>query len=78
MLSRSNPEESNRLLELGQEDVDVRWKLYEQLARVTHGAGPAGDAGAGDETKSLRLPLHANVKTSGGGIAEASREELGS
>ena len=34
MLTRSNPEEAARLLELGKHDVAVRWNMYEQLAAV--------------------------------------------
>ena len=34
ILSRSKPEESTRLLELGQHDIDKRYHLYEQLAGV--------------------------------------------
>ena len=34
ILSRSKPEESTRLLELGQHDIDKRYRLYEQLAGV--------------------------------------------
>ena len=32
MLAKSNPEEAQRLLELAQEDVTQRWKLYEHMA----------------------------------------------
>jgi hypothetical protein len=32
MLTHSHPEEARRLLALAQEDVDTRWRLYEQLA----------------------------------------------
>ena len=34
MLTKSNEEAAERLLKLAQEDVDKRWKLYEQLAGV--------------------------------------------
>jgi pyruvate-ferredoxin/flavodoxin oxidoreductase len=40
MLTRTNPQEAERLLKLGQEDVNARWKLYEQMA------GPAVEAEA--------------------------------
>jgi pyruvate-ferredoxin/flavodoxin oxidoreductase len=33
MLAKSNPEEAKRLLELAQDDVAVRWRLYEHLSR---------------------------------------------
>ena len=36
MLARSKPERSEHLLQLGQEDIDGRWQLYEQLAAVKH------------------------------------------
>jgi pyruvate-ferredoxin/flavodoxin oxidoreductase len=32
MLSRSQPERSNALIELAQRDIDERWRYYEQLA----------------------------------------------
>jgi pyruvate-ferredoxin/flavodoxin oxidoreductase len=40
-LARSKPEHSERLLELGQQDIDVRWNYYEQLAKIEHGTGSA-------------------------------------
>jgi pyruvate-ferredoxin/flavodoxin oxidoreductase len=39
MLARSKPEESERLLQLGQQDIDARWNFYEQLANVTRSTG---------------------------------------
>ncbi|MHB8899800.1 MAG: pyruvate:ferredoxin (flavodoxin) oxidoreductase [Thermoguttaceae bacterium] len=39
MLARAKPEESERLLRLGQEDIDNRWKFYEQLAATTRNGG---------------------------------------
>ena len=36
MLARSKPEESARLLTLGQQDINRRYNLYEQLAGVDH------------------------------------------
>jgi pyruvate-ferredoxin/flavodoxin oxidoreductase len=39
MLSHSAPEEAARLLKLGQEDVQRRWKLYEEMAG--RGSAPA-------------------------------------
>jgi len=36
-LARSKPQESERLLELGQQDIDLRWNFYEQLAKIEHG-----------------------------------------
>ena len=38
MLARSKPEDSQRLLKLGQEDINQRWHCYEQLAAVEHAA----------------------------------------
>jgi pyruvate-ferredoxin/flavodoxin oxidoreductase len=34
MLARSKPEQSQRLLQLGQEDITKRWRFYEALAQV--------------------------------------------
>jgi len=48
MLARSKPERAERLMEAGQHDIDVRWKLYSQLAgferRVAGGNGNGADA----------------------------------
>jgi pyruvate-ferredoxin/flavodoxin oxidoreductase len=33
MLTRTNPEEAERLMQLAQEIVDIRWKSYEELAQ---------------------------------------------
>jgi pyruvate-ferredoxin/flavodoxin oxidoreductase len=49
MLTKSNPEEAKRLLTLAQEDVDSRWRLYDQMARLNYGAGEGGHGG--DEAK---------------------------
>ncbi len=35
-LTKSKPEEAQRLLELGQRDVKMRWHLYEQLANLDY------------------------------------------
>jgi pyruvate-ferredoxin/flavodoxin oxidoreductase len=37
MLTQSNPEEAERLLELAQKDVKNRWQMYEQLASLDYG-----------------------------------------
>ncbi len=37
MLAQSNEEAAERLLKLAQEDVNKRWKMYEQLARAGNG-----------------------------------------
>ena len=42
MLAQSDPETARRLLEVAQQDVHARWRLYEQLA-----AGPAAPTRAG-------------------------------
>ena len=34
MLAKSNPEEAKRLLDLAEEDVTARWKLYEHMAHM--------------------------------------------
>ncbi len=46
MLTKSNPEEAQRLLALAQTDVQQRWKLYEHWANM-----PANGNGAGSEKK---------------------------
>jgi len=46
MLARSHPEEAERLMALAQEDIDERWRLYEQLAGVErHAPGEAVPVG---------------------------------
>ena len=40
MLTRSNPQEAERLLELAQQDVNERWKLYERWMAGGAGAMP--------------------------------------
>ena len=39
MLARSRPEDSERLLALGQDDIRQRWRLYEQFAASSAGNG---------------------------------------
>ena len=39
MLARAKPEDSERLLQLGQEDINSRWNFYEQLAATTRDGG---------------------------------------
>ena len=36
MLTQSKPEEAERLLELAQQDVNERWRMYEQLASLDY------------------------------------------
>ncbi|MCL5742992.1 MAG: 4Fe-4S dicluster domain-containing protein, partial [Acidobacteria bacterium] len=44
MLAKSNPDEAKRLLELAQEDVNVRWRLYEHWASMPmDGANKGGE-----------------------------------
>jgi pyruvate-ferredoxin/flavodoxin oxidoreductase len=38
MLTQSKPEEAKRLLELAQQDVNDRWRMYEQLASLDYSA----------------------------------------
>lgn len=38
MLTRSKPEEAKRLIELGQEDVNERWRIIERMAAAPAGA----------------------------------------
>ena len=47
MLARSKPQEHERLMALGKDDIAARWQLYEQLAAVTRGPGAAGEVGEG-------------------------------
>jgi len=50
MLARSKPEESERLLEMGQRDILKRWHMYEALAGVDRAVAEelAGKASSGD------------------------------
>ncbi len=48
MLSRTHPEESERLFDLIQADVDERWRYYEQLAAVSRSVPSTGGAPGGD------------------------------
>jgi len=47
MLARSKPQEHERLMALGKNDIATRWQFYEQLASVTRGPVVAGDGGNG-------------------------------
>jgi len=51
MLARSKPDDSQRLLELGQRDILKRWHLYEQLANVDRAVAEelAAQAAAGGD-----------------------------
>jgi pyruvate-ferredoxin/flavodoxin oxidoreductase len=50
MLRRSRPEEAEELLRLAQEDVDERWRFYEQLAGVERTAPSAAGASSRPHT----------------------------
>jgi len=39
VLTKTNPEEAARLLELAQGDADLRWKMYESLAKINEVPG---------------------------------------
>ena len=55
MLARSKPDDSARLLELGQQDIDKRYHFYEQLAgvdRAAAAAATAAETGGNGETKA--------------------------
>ncbi len=67
MLARSNPEDSERLLELGQQDIDARWHYYEQLAAVERGVSAPAEAAeapaaSGDGKGAEKAPAKAEVK----------------
>jgi pyruvate-ferredoxin/flavodoxin oxidoreductase len=36
MLTQSKPEEAERLLKLAQQDVNERWRMYQQLASLDY------------------------------------------
>jgi pyruvate-ferredoxin/flavodoxin oxidoreductase len=40
MLTKSNPEEAKRLIDLAQKDADERWRFYEQLAAMDYSQVP--------------------------------------
>jgi pyruvate-ferredoxin/flavodoxin oxidoreductase len=50
MLARSKPKDSERLLALGQQDINNRWAYYEQLAGVTRAAEKENGNGASTAT----------------------------
>ena len=57
ILERAKPQESARLLALGQRDIDRRYHFYEQLAgvdRVTAAAAAASENGGNGDRKSQR------------------------
>ncbi|MEB3228508.1 MAG: pyruvate:ferredoxin (flavodoxin) oxidoreductase [Synechocystis sp.] len=59
MLTRSQPEEAKQLMKLAQKDVNIRWAMYEYLAKrplgETHGNGNGGN-GQGDPS-STKAPV---------------------
>ncbi len=46
MLARSKPEQSERLLSQGQEDINARWAFYEQMAAAKKAAEKGNGNGA--------------------------------
>ena len=56
MLARSKPAESERLLELGQRDINARWRLYEQLAGAARetSAAPPGDGNGSKQAQEQK------------------------
>jgi len=50
ILARSKPEEHERLMKLGEEDIRARWPLYEQLAQFQRLPAPGNGNGAKTET----------------------------
>ena len=62
ILERSKPQDSARLLALGQRDIDKRYHFYEQLAgvdRATAAATAGGDNGGNGDRKSQRAEVKA-------------------
>jgi pyruvate-ferredoxin/flavodoxin oxidoreductase len=52
VLTQTNPREAERLMQLGEEDVKARWRLYEQLAAMNFAdAGVAKDAPGAEAQK---------------------------
>jgi pyruvate-ferredoxin/flavodoxin oxidoreductase len=51
MLARSKPQEAERLLALGQQDINARWALYEQLAGARQSAAGAAEGPDGNGAK---------------------------
>jgi pyruvate-ferredoxin/flavodoxin oxidoreductase len=60
MLARSRPEQSEKLLQQGQGDIDSRWEYYEQLASVTRSGSSAEEEpgyGDGQQTAGKEVTL---------------------
>ena len=49
MLARTDPARAQELARLAQDDVDARWRLYEQLAEVDRGPEDQPDDRPADE-----------------------------
>jgi pyruvate-ferredoxin/flavodoxin oxidoreductase len=53
MLTKTDPKEAKRLMELAQQDVEKRWNLYEEMAKDRNGNGQIGPSAskqpAGDQ-----------------------------
>ena len=45
MLTKSKPEEAERLIQLAQKDVDSRWHMYEELAKIDYSGSGGSDGG---------------------------------
>ena len=56
MLTRSKPQEAERLLALGQQDINARWALYEQLAGARQSAAAAAEGPDGNGAKKSASP----------------------
>ena len=54
MLAKSNPEQAKQLLELAQDDVAMRWKLYEHMSHQPANGAPGGEEMI-DLTKTIDL-----------------------
>jgi hypothetical protein len=69
MLSRSKPQEADRLQALGQQDINARWALYEQFAAASPsrtGVSPVDTAG------QASLPVGGEPKGPDGNGAKSS------
>ncbi len=56
MLARSKPDVANRLLAMGQDDINTRWELYEQFSGATRTVAATGNgngAGKAQTTKEV-------------------------
>jgi hypothetical protein len=56
MLARSDPARAEELQRLAQDDVDARWRLYEQLAEVDRGPDDPTDPSTIDDRQEVEDP----------------------